>query len=100
MDEYYRIRANITSEDVEQHLLEESKPVQVRNDVSRPVVLFLVLLLVMTWALLILSVTTDVFEAHQLSLHSVVVPFAWLSSGIWHMALLPVTLPGAIYATG
>ena len=58
---------------------------------SKWLVRFLVFLLLFTWMLLILSITTDI------PLNCVLVPFTMVLHGIEHLVYLPVTLPSAIY---
>lgn len=100
LDEYYHIRAKITCDSIAKEVLIQSKPREVKNGWrSRSWVLILVALLVLAWILLILSVTTNIFEGHSLSLETILSPFSFVTSGIWHMITLPVTLPMAIYET-
>lgn len=98
LDEYYHIRANITSESIAEEILEQSKQTtEVHSGTPRSHIFALVFLLLISWAFLIVSVTTDIFETHPISLESMLTPFAMLASGIWHVVLLPVSLPMAIY---
>lgn len=97
LDEYYHIRANITSESIAQEILELSKPRDAEEDSSRTQINVLVLLLGLSWIILLLSVFTDTFERHPLTVETVLSPFAWGAYGVWHTLHLPVTLPMALY---
>jgi len=57
------------------------------------------MLLLLSWLALILSVSTDVFERHPLSFHTMLIPISFVASGISHVIHLPVTLPRAVYHT-
>ena len=57
------------------------------------------MLLVMTWVALILSVSTDVFDRHPISIHTMLIPISFVASGISHVIHLPVTIPRAVYHT-
>ncbi len=94
LDEYYLIRANITTEGIAEEIVDIRKVDKVKKkggSSSKWMVRFLVFLLLFTWMLLILSITTDV------PLECVLVPFTMVLHGIEHLVHLPVTLPSAVY---
>eukprot|EP00986_Skeletonema_menzelii_P013589 scaffold8058_cov137-Skeletonema_menzelii.AAC.2 len=93
LDEYYLIRAHIATDGIADEIVDIQKVDKVKEKVSSSkwLVRFLVLLLLFTWMLLILSITTDV------PLDCVLVPFTMVLHGIEHLVHLPVTLPLAVY---
>ena len=97
LDEYYHIRAKITSDSIAQEIIEQSKPSSALKQSSRMAIVLLVMLLLLTWLFLILSVATDVFEKHPISPQTLLLPISFLASGINHMIHLPVALPMAAY---
>ncbi len=58
LDEYYHIRANITSKSIAQEILEQSKPKATPADRSWRLVMVLVMFLLITWTCLIISMLT------------------------------------------
>ncbi len=94
LDEYYLIRANITTDGIAEEIVDIRKVEKVKKkggSSSKWLVRFLVFLLLFTWILLILSITTDV------PLECVLVPFTMVLHGIEHLVHLPVTLPSMVY---
>jgi hypothetical protein len=94
LDEYYLIRAHIATDGIAEEVLDIQKVDKGKNKggpSSKWLVRFLVVLLLFTWVLLILSITTDV------PLHCVLVPFTMALHGIEHLIHLPVAVPTAVY---
>ena len=57
------------------------------------------MLLLLSWLVLILSISTDVFDRHPISFHTMLIPISFVASGISHVIHLPVTIPRAVYHT-
>lgn len=94
LDEYYLIRANITTDGIAEEIVDIRKVDKGKKKggtSSKWLVRFLVVLLLFTWVLLIMSIATDI------PLHCVLVPFTMAIHGIEHLVYLPVTVPSAVY---
>ena len=94
LDEYYLIRADIATEGVAEEVVDILKATREKKkgvSSSKWLVRLLVILLLFTWVLLILSITTDI------PLHCVIVPFTMTLQGIEQVVHLPLTLPSIIY---
>jgi len=99
LDEYYHIRAKITNDSIAEEILEQTKLSSSVKKESRVHVIVLVMLLLLSWLALILSISTDVFDRHPISLHTMLIPISFVASGISHVIHLPVTIPRAVYHT-
>ena len=101
LDEYYHIRANITGASIAQEILEQSK-VTAKNAINnRPQYgkkLFTAALMV-TWGVLLATLSANTFGTPKPSLHMLVGPMTHIVVGVWHIICLPVTLPHSIYNT-
>jgi hypothetical protein len=94
LDEYYLIRANISTEGIAEEVMDirkVDKGKKQKSGGSKWLVRFLVVLLLFTWVLLILSISTDI------PLHCVLTPFTMVLHGIEHLVYLPMTASSAAY---
>ena len=94
LDEYYLIRANISTEGIAEEVMDirkVDKGKKQKSGGSKWLVRFLVVLLLFTWVLLILSISTDI------PLHCVLTPFTMVLHGIEHLVFLPMTASSAAY---
>lgn len=93
LDEYYHIRANITSDSISDEVLEQGKMEVVKSNSS--LVFFLVSLLMMIWVALVVWITCDLNTLH-ISTEVMLSPFKIVTSTAWKTIHLPVTIFAAL----
>ena len=93
LDEYYHIRASITSERITEEILEQSKKKIINS--SSSLTFFLVFALMTIWVALIFSITSGCDILH-ISTELIVLPLNIVTSVILKTTHLPVTMFAAL----